>query len=242
MDKFKEFFDDFVFHARVMPILTAMFPIIVFSMFKGFVYKDFLNIPLYFFIILIFIVLSSKVARERGKTYESKMYRKLGGKPTTIILRYTDCTIDNITKTRYHKVLNDKISDLNLPLNPNDENEESDEKYSSAMTYLRKYANSNQDVESRVYQELKEYNYWRNLYGCKWISIIIYFLISVREIIIMDSFSVTNIFLKPYPEYIAFLLMIAGIFVMLIVVNKNTVERRAFDYAKALAEICEVFN
>ena len=29
MDKFGKFFDDFVFHARVMPILTAMFPIIV---------------------------------------------------------------------------------------------------------------------------------------------------------------------------------------------------------------------
>ena len=68
--------------------------------------------------------------------------------------------------------------------------------YSSSMTYLRKYANSNRDVEPRVYQELKEYNYWRNLYGCKWISIIIYLLIAIREIIIIDSFNVRNIFFK----------------------------------------------
>ena len=61
MDKFKEFFDDFVFHARVMPILTAMFPIIVFSMFKGFVYKDFLNIPLYFFNIILITISNSAI-------------------------------------------------------------------------------------------------------------------------------------------------------------------------------------
>ncbi len=242
MDKFGKFFDDFVFHARVMPILTAMFPIIVLCIFKGFIYKDFLDISLYTFVLLVFIFLTSKIARECGKHYESKMYDKLGGKPTTIILRYTDCTIDNITKTRYHKVLNDKISDLHLPLNPDEENEESDIMYSSSMTYLRKYANANRDVEARVYQELKEYNYWRNLYGCKWISIIVYLLIAIREIIIMDSFSITNIFFKPYPQYIAFLLMIAGIAVMCIFVNKNTVKRRAFDYAKTLAEVCESFN
>ena len=58
----------------------------------------------------------------------------------------------------------------------------------------------------------------------------------------MDSFSITNIFFKPYPQYIAFLLMIAGIAVMCIFVNKNTVKRRAFDYAKTLAEVCESFN
>ncbi len=242
MDKLIKFFDDFVFHARVMPVLTAMFPIIVLGIFKGFIYKDFLDISLYAFVLLIFIVLSSKVAREWGKRYETKMYDESGGKPTTIILRYSDSTIDNITKTRYHKALNENISDIHLPLNPNEENEESDIMYSSSMMYLRNYANSNRDVELRVYQELKEYNYWRNLYGCKWISIIIYLLIAIREIIRIDSFSVINIFLKPYPEYIAFLLMIIEIAVMCIFVSKNTVKRRAFDYAKTLAEVCERLN
>ena len=242
MDKLVKFFDDFVFHSRVMPVLTAMFPIIVLGIFKGFIYKDFLDISLYVFVLLIFIALASKVARECGKSYESKMYDKLGAKPTTIVLRYSDNTIDNITKTRYHKVLNEKISDIHLPLSSNEENEESDSMYYSSMAYLRKYANSNRDIEPRVYQELKEYNYWRNLYGCKWISITIYLLIALREMIIVDSFNIQNIFLKPYPEYIAFLLMIIGVLVMCIFVSKSTVKRRAFDYAKTLAEVCERLN
>ena len=49
-------------------------------------------------------------------------------------------------------------------------------------------------------------------------------------------------FLKPYPEYIAFLLMIIGIAIMCIFVSKKTVKRRAFDYAKTLAEVCERLN
>ena len=51
MDKLIKFFDDFVFHARVMPVLTAMFPIIVLGIFKGFIYKDFLDISLYVFVL-----------------------------------------------------------------------------------------------------------------------------------------------------------------------------------------------
>lgn len=43
-----------------------------------------------------------------GKTYEEKFYKALGGMPTTIILRFSDDTIDDITKVKYHKWLNEK--------------------------------------------------------------------------------------------------------------------------------------
>lgn len=239
MDKFIKFFDDFTFHARIVPVLTAMFPLIILCIFKGFIYKNILDVSSYILVIFIFVVLASKVARECGKHYEAKMYDELGEQPTTIILRYSDSTIDKVTKTRYHKILNEKVKEVNLPLNPDEENKESDIMYSSSMTYLRKYANSNRNAEPRVYQELKEYNYWRNLYGCKWPSILVYTLIASREIILIDSFNIKNIFMNPYPKYIAFLLMIIGIIVMCIFVNKNTVKRKAFDYAKTLAEVCE---
>ncbi len=47
---------------------------------------------------------------------------------------------------------------------------------------LRNYANCNRNKEQRVYQELKEYNFWRNLYGTKGIALVVYLLIIVREI------------------------------------------------------------
>lgn len=239
MNKLKKFFDDFVFHARVMPVLTAMFPVILGGIFKGYIYKSFFEVSLYVFITLIFLTFASKVAREFGKEYERKMYKELGGMPTTIVLRFSDNTIDKITKIRYHKALNKKVKGINLPLSLEEENDESDAKYESAITYLRNYANNNRDSYPRVYQELKEYNYWRNLYGGKIFAIAIYIFIGIREMVLNNSFSIKRLFEKPYPEYVAFLIIIFGILSMCTVVNKSTVKRKSFDYAKALIEVCE---
>lgn len=169
------------------------------------------------------------------------MYEKLGAKPTTIVLRYSDSTIDMLTKTRYHKYINEKIKDMDLPIMVDDENEKSDIFYESAMNYLRKYANAHRDSEQRVYQDLKEYNFWRNLYGCKWIAIIMYAIIAVRELCLIDNFNVRDMFLNMYPTYVMFVFMMICIMLMCIVVNKNIVKQRAFEYAKSLAEVCERF-
>jgi len=40
----------------------------------------------------------------------------------------------------------------------------------------------------RVYQELKDYNFWRNLYGSRLIALALYLLIAVREFILIDTF------------------------------------------------------
>lgn len=239
MNKVKSFFDDFVFHARVMPVLTAMFPVLLWGIYKGCIYKKILEVSIYLFLSLIFLTFASKVAREFGKKYEKKMYKELGGMPTTIVLRFSDNTIDNVTKARYHKALNEKLSDVSLPLSRQEENSESDDMYISAMNFLRNYANDNREKYPRVYHELKEYNYWRNLYGSKIFAIAVYVVIAVREVVLHKSFSVKELFEKPYPEYIAFIFMILGIGVICLFVNKDTVKRKAYDYAKTLAEVCE---
>lgn len=239
MDKLKSFFDDFVFQASVMPVLTAMFPVIVLGIFKGLIYKSILDTSIYVFVILIFLTFAAKVARECGKRFENAMYRKLGAAPATIVMRYADSHIDEVTKTRYHKILNKTIEGIDLPLSREDENETSDSMYGSAMSYLSSYADANRDTESVVYQELKEYIYWRNIYGCKWFSVAVYVFTAVREVILNEAFSIKEMFVKPYPEYVAVLLMLMGIVVMCACVKKGVVRRKAFNYAKALAGICE---
>lgn len=59
---------------------------------------------------------------------------------------------------------------------------------------LRNYANSNRNKEQRVYQELKEYNFWRNLYGTKGIALVVYFLIIVREITLHGTIDIKIFF------------------------------------------------
>ena len=166
MDKIKNFFDDFTFHARVMPIMVVSLPIALMAISKGVLQGDWPKNAGLILLSLVFFTMTSKIARNLGKSYEKKMYQQLGGMPSTIALRFSDDTFDEITKKRYHKKLN-LFEGIALPLNVSDETTDTDQQYISASNILRNYANSNRDKEQRVYQELKEYNFWRNLYGTK---------------------------------------------------------------------------
>lgn len=234
-----EYFDDFSFHSRVMPVIVASIPLIAYIFSKGLINKDIFESTLFFLFLLIFLVIASKISREFGKKKEEIMVRKLGALPTTIILRYSDKTLDLITKTRYHKKLNSKIDGINLPLEENDETTLTDEQYASSINWLRKYANSNQSSEQRVYQELKEYNFWRNLYGIKNVSLFMYAVTMFREFFIIKEFHFISLLTKPYPKYISFIIMISSIIVMLFYVNKSVFKKKAFDYAKTLLEVCD---
>ena len=237
MDKIKNFFDDFTFHARVMPVIVLLIPILVISVFKGIVQDSWLENSSLLAFSIVFLTVTSKVARNLGKAYEDKMYEQLGGMPTTIVLRFSDNTFDNITKQRYHNKLN-KFEGLALPLDKQSETLDDDQQYSSATNILRNYANSNRDKEPRVYQELKEYNFWRNLFGAKGIALFGYLVIAIREIILIEKFNFKQAFLHPYP-YISLIIIVFCIAFIILFVNKIVVIQKGFDYAKTLIEVCE---
>lgn len=239
MDKVKNSFDDFTFHARVMPVLVALLPAMLYIIVKGMSGGSVEEIVSNTIIVFVALTISSKVAREFGKNYEEKMYKKLNGKPTTICLRFSNDSIDTITKARYHKKLSDCVENLELPKCIEEEDEASDEQYESAVIWLKEYANRNREKEPRVYQELKEYNFWRNLYGTKYIAIIIYMIMLVIEVIQIKTFSIKELLATPYPKYAATLMLFISIMTMLLFINAKTVDRKAFDYAKTLLRACE---
>lgn len=239
MEKIKVFFDDFTFHARVMPVLVILLPIIILSCIKGILTDGFMDATLYFTIFIICLTVMSKLARNKGKDYEVKMYDDLGAKPTTILMRFSNNSINNISKKKYHERLNKKLKEIKLPLSQDEETLESDLLYEAAINWLRNHVNHNREIEFRVQQELKEYNFWRNLYGIKYIGLVLYILIGVREYYIIESFNVNMMIKSPYPQYIGFLCMIISIVVIFFGVNKKVVQYKAFDYARTLIEVCE---
>ena len=46
--------------------------------------------------------MTTYITRGLGKSYEEKMYKELGGMPTTIIFRFAGNIIDDIFKLKYH--------------------------------------------------------------------------------------------------------------------------------------------
>lgn len=240
MKETKSIFDDFNLHARIIPALITVLPIYVYLILKNLINNSFIKwfLPSSIAYVLL-VALFYRVVRNLGKNHEEEMYEKLGAKPTTIVLRYTNELIDEQTKTRYHIKINEKVQGIELPTCKEDENENSDIQYESAINWLRKYANSNREKEARVYQELKDYNFWRNLYGGKWIAIISCIIAIFIEVIQLENCKMINLIKSPFPQVTALLTMIVILIVCCIVINKKTVENKAFDYAKTLLEVCD---
>lgn len=241
METVKKYFDDFVFAARVMPAATAGLPLLIIAVYNGVVVNSWSETSTSFALAIIFIAFSAYIAREWGKNYEGKMFEELGGMPTTIILRFSDNKIDSVSKLKYHQWFNDNLAGVSLPVSLAEETADStsDEKYISAMTFLRTNANSNRDRFPRVYQELKKYNFWRNLYGCKILATVLYVFLLLREFVVIDSFSLKEMIIAPFPKYVVFIGLLIWICLFCSIVTKKTVKRNAFDYAKTLLETIE---
>ena len=234
MEDIKKNFNDFNVHARIIPALLIALPIYIYLVINNLIEFEFYKLFNNSFIFIIIIALYYKFIRNLGKKYENKMYKELGEKPTTIVLRYSDNRIDTITKTRYHKTLNRVIKDIKLPLKKELERKEDDEAYKSAANWIRNYANSNKEREQRVYQELKDYNFWRNLYGGK-----IIITISCLITILIESIKLIVLKKNDFQSVLPLITMVSILLINFLVVRKEYVKEKAFDYAITLMEVCE---
>lgn len=239
-------FDEFVFYTRISPAAVCVLPFLLTSVLKlvtsGF---DWENI----FLVVFFVgavAFGTNVVRKLGRKQEAKLYERLGAIPTTIIQRFSDNRISSVSKQQYHANLN-KIYGLKLPLSLDEERPEDDEKYRATTDKLRNYTFTNRAKYPRVYQELKEYNFCRNLYGLKWYAIFVYALCAIAEIYklfrssisIQSVYDVLDILVKPSGSAASVYVYIIAIILLLLFVRSSAMEDRAFDYAKALIEVCE---
>src|SRR6266496_1292586 len=83
-------------------------------------------------------VLATAIARDRGKALEPRLYAKWGGKPTSVILRNSDTTIDPLLKTRYRLNLEKIVPGFKAP-SPQEELRDAsaaDRRYDMATRFL----------------------------------------------------------------------------------------------------------
>ncbi len=240
MEKMKGFFDEFFFDTGITPVCIIAVPFVLIALYQGTI-KDVENLGfITYAIVIILLIVMAKIGREIGKKYEAIMFKELGEKPTTIVMRYSDHRIDEHTKTRYHEKLNELISELNLPLSKEEEKEDADELYQSAINWLRTNRGNDTTKYRAAYRALKDYNFWRNLLGLKYLAITLYGLFAVRELYTLQKFDFQKLFLNPFPEYFAFLVFIISAILVRLFVDMKVVKRKAFDYAVALIESCDI--
>lgn len=165
--------DRYTLQARLLPVvivflpvglaITTLFPInemgrgILTSSLSGFA----------------FVAFMAQIGRDLGKKKEPYLYKKWGGKPTSIIMRYNQTWLNPGSLSRYHKKLSVLLK-LALPTKEqeNYDPNEAYNKYETFVDYLKEKTRDH-NFFPLVLEENINYGFRRNLWGMKSIGIIL---------------------------------------------------------------------
>lgn len=218
--------------ARLFPALVISFPTLAFIYavipsargFWGWVSGSILEAA------VLFVLM--RIGRDRGAYLQGKLYAIWGGKPTTIMLRHRDHSVDAHTKERYKQTLA-RLSGLALPTDAEElaDPESADALYESAIRALLEQRRRSSD--KLVFTENCNYGYVRNLVGLKPIG-----LATVLMTLAADVF----LYLRRAADLkslgvSALVSLLTGS--MLLLMTKGSVRRTADAYAIALLRTCE---
>ncbi|SRR6266496_111894 len=171
-------------------------------------------------------VLATAIARDRGKALEPRLYAKWGGKPTSVILRNSDTTIDPLLKTRYRLNLEKIVPGFKAP-SPQEELRDAsaaDRRYDMATRFLIERTTDRAKFP-KVFAHNCGYGFRRNLLGLKPYGI------SSSMLAIAIGLWLLKVSAVPAFVSLAFGAGVTGLFVFCLIVNQDFVRRSAFDYA-----------
>lgn len=225
-----EFIDPYVIKARYAPALLTLFPLIIFlSLVLN--KLNFGNTTILFISILeglVFPLFISEICRNYGTKLERKNYDKWGGKPTTILLRMSDDSFDDVTKSRLYDYIGSQFS-IDL------KSDNSDRNISNAINRIKSIFHKKND--SLLDKHNVEYGYVRNLAGCNKILFVESFiLLVITTVYIIYNKSYQSAFYESISVICFFLLSLALSIILGRWVYPEMVKDRAFRYARTLIE------
>jgi hypothetical protein len=171
-------------------------------------------------------VLTTAIVRDRGKALEPLLYAEWGGKPTSIILRYSDRTLDTLLKTRYRLSLEKLVPGFRAPSSHEELSDASaaDRRYDTAVRWLIERTTDRAKFP-KVFAHNCGYGFRRNLLGLKPFGFGSSALATVIATWILYSSGLV------IASLLSFSVAILGWLVVGMVVNRSFVKRAAFDYA-----------
>jgi hypothetical protein len=191
-----------------------------------------------------FLYVLASIARELGKRIEDRLFASWGGKPTTLILRHADHTLDPLTKARYHAFLSQRIG---VPF-PTVEQEQRDPNsadhcYAAGAKWL---LDQTRDVRmfALLFKENIAYGFRRNCLGLKPYALLlaaaslVWVLVKI-EAIASDGIHVDALTHASPEVWAAIAGSTIAMAVWLFFFTKRTVRTAAFSYADTLLRSCD---
>lgn len=160
--------DRYTYCARLLPALIVSLPFLILL---------FITLPVIWKLIgalsamgvsVALIFLMAQCGRDAGKRKEPDLFRTIGGKPSTRLLRHSDQTLPPATKKRYHDFLAANAPGFNPPTPQEEVNDPdaADRMYDSAVDWLRAKTRDTK-LHDLLFAENISYGFRRNLWGMK---------------------------------------------------------------------------
>jgi hypothetical protein len=186
----------------------------------------------------------ASIARELGKRLENRLFDSWGGKPTTILLRHRDSTLDPVTKARYHAFLSRRIG-VSFPTAEQEQVDalSADDRYAAGAKWLLDQTRDTRKF-ALLFKENISYGFRRNCLGLKPYALLIAAGSLVWVLVALGAVT-SNGF---YPDVLRHAstgawVAIGGssfaILVWLSFFTKKTVRTAAFSYADFLLRSCD---
>lgn len=229
--------DSYQLKAGLTPAIVTLLPLfpIIFYCVPGINSITDFAFPIIILSALLYILAS--ICRTLGHNKEKKLFNTWGGKPTSVLLRQTNSTIDCQTKARYYSTIQNLLPDLHLPTKSEEEAdlEKCDEIYDSVSKYLR--ANTRGAEHQLLKCENEDYGMWRNIYGLKCLSI----WIAVIAIPIYLTLMIMGLLSYTFSGF-GIAMSLCEIAFQVFVVRERMIKVHAFRYAERLLETLDANN
>lgn len=186
--------------------------------------------------------LLAQCGRDMGKRKEPGLYVRLGGKPTSRLLRHSDGALSPVTKARYHDYLVANMPGFRLPTVQQEASDPAtaDRIYDSTADWLRARTRDKQ-INELLLAENTSFGFRRNLWAMKPIGVAFCIVVTVAVDLLFIDAILPQILTAKVALTIAGI-MLAELMFWLLVATPQWVAVPAEAYARTLLEYCDRGN
>lgn len=230
--------DQYTYCARLLPALIVSMPFLILL---------FITLPVIWKLIgalsamgvsVALIFLMAQCGRDAGKRKEPDLFRTIGGKPSTRLLRHSDQTLPPATKKRYHDFLAANAPGFNPPTPQQEASDPdaADRMYDSALDWLRAKTRDTK-LHDLLFAENISYGFRRNLWGMKPLGVATCLFGAL--VIAGLFFGVPSLGMAPPIAAATLMIIVIQICFWVWVIKPRWVALPAEAYAKTLLEFCD---
>jgi len=234
-------FDAYSLRARLFPAIIAAAPALA-ALTLLISWKSFeLSNAIASIAILVLLFAIADLARARGRAIESGLYDQQGGKPSIVMFRRNDPTIDDALKERYRQFLAGKLG-VTAPTATQEQADQAtaDAFYEQCGVWLRQHTRDTKKFHL-LFGENANYGFRRNLFGVRWLAIVLNLIVVVICLLLLWWSGWNRA--APLVQRTIVVLLIAvvhAIYVMTFV-RRATVNDASRAYGREMILSCEAF-